>query len=295
MSEVQVGQVWQDKDKRRDTRIEIIAVPSQLQGDAEVTGLVVGTEETRTYQIDRLVKRWKLIEEKATEVFTEIHSGEPVEIEVEITTRPDGSGSVREVKRDAPPKFKTREQWLEAAVKELSKIFVKAGFEVPQVRVSVGWPGGRGKKAGVVGQCFASTSTADKVAQIFVTPTVSDSLSVLATMAHELVHAVDDCQDGHKKNFIRIAKAIGFVPAWTSSENRSDELTEKLQKIVDRLGTFPHAVIRPEERPVVQRTYMRKVVSRENPDFFVRMTVGKIEEFGLPTDPWGFEMELEDN
>lgn len=61
--EVKVGQVWQDKDKRRDTRIEIIAVPSQKQGDAEATGLVVGTEETRTYQIDRLVKRWKLIKE----------------------------------------------------------------------------------------------------------------------------------------------------------------------------------------------------------------------------------------
>lgn len=62
---VKVGQVWQVKDKRRNTRIEILAV-----GEAVDTaiGLVVGTEQERTYEISRLVKRWTLIKDVSDEV-----------------------------------------------------------------------------------------------------------------------------------------------------------------------------------------------------------------------------------
>lgn len=65
MNAVKVGQVWQDKDKRRNTRIEILAV-----GEAVDTaiGLVVGTEQERTYEISRLVKRWELVKDVSDEV-----------------------------------------------------------------------------------------------------------------------------------------------------------------------------------------------------------------------------------
>lgn len=270
---VKVGQVWQDKDKRRDTRIEILSVPTSKQGDAEITGLVVGTEETRSYKESRLVARWKLIEEKA-----------------EISEGP-------ELIEKSPPKHKTREQWLEAAVKEITKLFVKVGYEVPTVRVSVGWPGGRGKKANVIGQCFSTKSADDSVSQIFVSPAVSDPLAAVVVIAHEMIHAIDDCENGHKKKFIEIAKAIGFTPKWTvaTADTITDDFKAKLEKVVEKLGTYPHAAINPTKRPIIQRTYMRKVVSPEDPDFFVRMTIGKIEEYGFPRDPWGNEMELEDN
>lgn len=62
MTQVKVGQVWKDKDKRRNTVIEIIAAPTTY--GSYITGLVVGTEEERRYDPDRLVKRWELIEEK---------------------------------------------------------------------------------------------------------------------------------------------------------------------------------------------------------------------------------------
>ena len=39
--------------------------------------------------------------------------------------------------------------------------------------------------------------------------------------------------------------------------------------------------------------YLLKFVSPEEPDFFVRMTKGKYEEYGAPRDPWGNEMEQE--
>lgn len=59
---VQVGDVWKDKDKRRNTVIEILKVMHDEDGGA--TGLVVGTEEERSYSVDRLVKRWELVTRK---------------------------------------------------------------------------------------------------------------------------------------------------------------------------------------------------------------------------------------
>lgn len=277
-TEVKVGQVWQDKDKRRNTVIEIISVPSDLRGDAEVTGLVVGTEETRSYQIDRLVKRWRMTKDKE-QILSDLRELDD------------------ELEKAIKPKHKTREQWLQAAVKELTKLFAKAGHEVPEVRVSVGWPGGRGKKKNVIGQCFATKTTADKVAQIFVSPVIDSPLAVVIVMAHELIHAVDDCESAHKKNFVRIAKDIGFIPKWTvaTEDTISDELREKLEPIAERLGTYPHAAINPEDRPKVQKTYMLKVVCTEDPDYFVRMTQGKLEDYGPPICPCHNEsMELEE-
>lgn len=60
--EVKIGQVWRDKDKRRTTVIEIL---SHNVIENEVVGLVVGTEEERTYKVSRLIGRWDLIGEKA--------------------------------------------------------------------------------------------------------------------------------------------------------------------------------------------------------------------------------------
>ena len=204
-TEVKVGQVWRDKDKRRNTVIEIIDATAIM---GNVKGLIVGTEIEKEYKVERLLKRWQLVSEKAEK-------------------------SAEKVKES---KFKTREQWLEAAVKEISKsIFAPKNIEVPAVRVSVGWPGGRGKKQGVVGQCFASFSATDNVAQIFVSPAVDKTLNVLATLTHELVHAVDDCKSGHKKDFIKIAREIGFEAEWTSSENRTGALTKKLRAVAEKI------------------------------------------------------------
>lgn len=281
MSAVKVGQVWKSRDKRRNTVIEIIDIIEEGEVLAhQAIGLVVGTEKERPYLIEQLTKRWDLVHEKTGEAPVMIEVKDVAELAVELS------------------KFKTREQWLQAGVRELTKLFKKHGFEVPEVRVSVGWPGGRGKKSGVVGQCFPSIMADDEVAQIFVSPSVSDSLSVIATLAHEIVHAIDDCQSGHKNGFVKIAKAIGFLPKYTSSSNRKPSLDEELQKIVDKLGPFPHAAIREGERPAVQKTYMAKVVPSPechdcDPEYKLRMTQKWIEEAGLPMCPHGVEMAQE--
>lgn len=290
MSTVSIGQVWRDKDKRRDTTIEIINVielGEEFGGGTRVIGLVIGTEEERDYSLDRLVKRWTLVATKAD--VSEMIEKE-LKVEADIT--------VNEKSQPAPPKFKTREQWLMAAIEALTKkVFTPAKFEVPEVRVSVGWPGGRGKKNGVIGQCFPTGAADDKLAQIFVSPVVSDALGALIVVAHELVHAVDDCKSAHKSGFIKIAREIGFTPKWTvaTEDVITDEFRDKLEAIAEKLGTYPHAAIRPTERPKVQKTYMLKVVCVEDDEFFVRMTQTKLDDYGAPKCPChNKEMEVEE-
>ena len=261
--DISIGQVWRDKDKRRDTTIEIIRVVETPTGVHEVVGLVVGTEEERVYQIERLTSRWTLVTAKKAQPVT--------------------------------PKYKTREQWLVAAIDLITKkIFNPAKFEVPEVRVSVGWPGGRGKKQGVRGQCFSTDTTTDKVAQIFVSPAEADVQTVLAVVAHELIHAVDDCKSDHKSGFIKIAREIGFLPKWTSSDNRTDELSSKLLAVAEKLGPYPHAAIEIGERPTVQKTYMVLLESLDcdecDDGYKLRMTQKWLDEVGAPLCPHHVEM-----
>lgn len=278
-TEVKIGQVWRDKDKRRSTTIEIIALDTMAGEVVTVTGLVVGTEKERKYAVERLIARWELVATKAD--VSEILAEELREEGLDVNE-----------KAEPKPKHKTREQWLQAAVKELTKSIFR-DFDVPEVRVSVGWPGGRGKKTGVIGQCFATKTTDDKVAQIFISPVLANPYEVVETMAHEIIHAIDDCESGHKKNFVKIAKEIGFLAPWKSTP-ASDDLRDRLQAIADKLGVYPHAAIRPEDRPTVQKTYMLKVVCPEDDEFFVRMTQSKIDDFGFPFCPChNVEMELE--
>lgn len=186
-----------------------------------------------------------------------------------------------------------REAWLTTAARALAEWFSEIeDAEVPPFRVSVGWPGGRGPKSSVRGQCWPTCSAEDGVAQIFISPTQVDTETTLGILLHEMIHAVDDCASGHRGNFVRIAKALGFVSKYTSSTNRTDELTERLQGLAERLGDFPSAAIvtgRAADTPAKQGTRMLKVVCPE--DGYTLRTTQKWIDIGLPTCPCGVEME----
>lgn len=186
-----------------------------------------------------------------------------------------------------------REAWLTTAAVALAEWFSEIeDAEVPPFRVSVGWPGGRGPKSSVRGQCWPTCSAEDGVAQIFISPTQVDTETTLGILLHEMIHAVDDCASGHRGNFVRIAKALGFVSKYTSSTNRTDELTERLQGLAERLGDFPSAAIvsgRAADTPAKQGTRMLKVVCPE--DGYTLRTTQKWLDMGLPTCPCGAEME----
>lgn len=189
-----------------------------------------------------------------------------------------------------------REAWLILAAEAMGPWVneVLEEGEMPPLRVSVGWPGGRAKK-NVIGQCWPSTAAEDGIAQIFMSPVRGEdsTVDVLGTLLHEMIHAADDCNSGHRGKFARVAKALGFIPKLTSSDNRTEDLTERLAGLAERLGPFPHGAIitqsRAADQPKKQGTRMLKVECPE--DGYVVRTTQKWLDVGNPTCPCGAEME----
>jgi len=185
----------------------------------------------------------------------------------------------------------TREAWLLEAAALLRPLFAEAGAELPALRVSVGWPGGRGKKATTIGQCWSKAAASDEVAQLFISPVLEDAVQILATLVHELVHAVDDCQSGHRGAFAKLAKAVGLEGPMTAT-HAGEELKAALEEIVSSLGDFPHAAMLAggaSSGPKKQSTRMLKV---ECPaDGYIVRTTAKWLELGVPTCPCGEVME----
>ena len=140
-------------------------------------------------------------------------------------------------------KTENREGWLIGAVEAMTHWYEAAGHQVPPVRVSVGWPGGRGPKKTVRGQCWAPLAAEDGIPQIFISPTQADTVTTLAVLLHEMAHAIDSCESGHRGNFITVARAVGFKSKWTSSDYRTEELQAQLEELAEQLGDFPSAAI----------------------------------------------------
>lgn len=140
----------------------------------------------------------------------------------------------------------TREAWLQAAIAQATPTFEQHGYIVPDVRVSCGWPvrGGLGKKRRVLGECWTADASADKLsAQIFVSPAISgifEPFGVLATLVHELVHAVVGHKNLHNKIFGKCARAVGLEGKLTQT-NASDALIAQFAVWSVSLGEYPHS------------------------------------------------------
>lgn len=190
----------------------------------------------------------------------------------------------------APAFHLTREAWLTAAVKALTTDLAAVGASVPPVRVSVGFPGGRGRKNAVIGQCWAAEAATDGVAQVFISPTIVEPVQVLATLLHEMIHAVDGNHSGHRGAFAQIARAVGLQAPMTATVP-GDALSARLRTVSDGLGAFPHAALRTgvsgAHRP--QGTRMLKVQCPA--DGYTVRTTAKWLDVGLPTCPCGEQME----
>lgn len=188
--------------------------------------------------------------------------------------------------------YSTREAWLVAAVEALSPLFAEIGETVPAVKVSVGWPGGRGRKNSVIGQCWHKDAATDGVAQIFVSPVLDDAGRVLDVLAHEIVHAIDENASGHRGRFAKIAKGIGLTGKMTAT-TAGPALGATLDAIATDLGAYPHAALTDPsaaaDGPKKQGTRMIKL---EAPCCgYTARTTRKWIEVGLPSCPCGNKMQ----
>ena len=148
----------------------------------------------------------------------------------------------------------TREAWLLAAVALLRPLFAAKGFSVPPCQVSCGFAS-TGTRSGHVGQCWSTKSASNELNQIFIAPTLKSAYEVLDTLVHELVHAVDNCENKHGKEFKKIALKMGMKGPMRSAE-AGPELKVTLTSLLDTLGQYPHGHL---------KVGMRKAPRRDRP------------------------------
>ena len=159
----------------------------------------------------------------------------------------------------------TREEYLQKAKDELNdRVFKQAGYEIPEVKIACSWAlGTADKNKKTLGQCVPRSWSKANINEIMIMPTVDDSEKVIDTLAHELVHAVDDNKSGHGAGFRKICLAVGLNG---SSQMRyacaGDELKQTITEIVKDIGLYPHSELQIHKRKK-QSTRMIKVSCTE--------------------------------
>lgn len=180
-------------------------------------------------------------------------------------------------------KIKYREEWLYEGVKELTPLFSNLNKKIPDnLRVSCGFPSrnpfGSGRR--VIGECWNPLASADGSHEVFISPTIADSLEVLATLVHELVHATVGTEAKHTGMFKVVAVALGLEGKMTATV-AGPRLTPELQDIHKKLKDYPH-------------TPLNKIVKVKKESSIVKIECGcgyrfsiskkVVEEFGLPPE-----------
>ncbi|MDR3424335.1 MAG: SprT-like domain-containing protein [Anaerolineaceae bacterium] len=134
----------------------------------------------------------------------------------------------------------TREGWLRAATDELRPDFKNRGYDLPEkMRFTLGFTS-KGKRDRMAGECWPAEASDDRHYEIYIRPDIADPVSVLATLVHELVHALLPVTVKHGKEFRAIAQRMGLEGEMRHTQP-TPYLQKRLQEIAANLGTLPHA------------------------------------------------------
>lgn len=183
--------------------------------------------------------------------------------------------------------YKTREEWLNVAAQLVMKR--EAMTTERKYRVSCGLPSNR--PFGVrraIGQAWHENCTPDGVNEVFISPTISDPVQVVATLIHELGHIVAGLEAKHGPDFKKIVTAMGLEGRMTST-NLSDDALPWVEGIVAQLGDYPHGALSQLSRELdptktKQSTRLLKAACNEECGYTFRISKMQAER-GLPVCP----------
>lgn len=145
------------------------------------------------------------------------------------------------IKKTLPSKYDFAEQWLYEAAKLLGEKFVKLGHPVPKLRVLYGFSTNgysTEKSKKYRGECLSRAWTTNDENIIFITPKTSDEVDVLATLGHEIAHAIHDCKSLHGSSFKKLMTQYGYLYD-EGFEFPSLKLMFEFQSMAQELGKFP--------------------------------------------------------
>lgn len=133
-----------------------------------------------------------------------------------------------------------RHLWLAQAVTVLRPLVSSAGLVLPKRVLVQSGPTVMCEHGPALGQCQPSTARLDRLPLITINNCIGDSVIVLSTLLHELVHAADDCRSDHGEWFVAWARALGLdgpIP----STHAGPVLLPRLRAIASSLGVYPAA------------------------------------------------------
>jgi hypothetical protein len=178
----------------------------------------------------------------------------------------------------------TREQWLNRGIEQLKPLFIEAGYSIPDnYMISCGWPSREIKRA--IGQCFDPELTENGTCHLFVSPVLENPVRILDVIIHEVCHHVVGVKEKHGRKFIKLIRALGLDGKPTATF-AGPELKEKLVRIADKLGPYPHPAIKlpGADKPKAPSKRL-KLISPAVDDYNVWISPTFLEEYGPPICP----------
>ena len=136
----------------------------------------------------------------------------------------------------------TREDWLTAAIAELRPIFELHGKPLANnIRVSCGYPLNY-KRNKRLGDCHASTESADKSMEIFIAPVISDESEVFAALLTQLCRTTAGALNyGAAFESIATAVRLDVVRPNGAQIERAHDFAHWYCEMIESLGEYPHA------------------------------------------------------
>lgn len=178
----------------------------------------------------------------------------------------------------------TREEWLQKATSVCrEKLFKQHAYDVPPVKVSVGFPAGRPGKA--IGQHWCPTASDDELGSVFISPTLDDVNEVLGTLVHELAHAAVGNAAGHGPIFKKCALAVGLTGKMRSTVAGPKLIDEFFPVLIAEVGEYPHRKLNLSMRPTKKQTTRMIKCECSECGYIARTSMANIEDHGAPLCP----------
>jgi hypothetical protein len=163
-------------------------------------------------------------------------------------------------------------------------MFADAGYELPPVHVSVGFPSrcALARRKQRIGECWHPKCSTSGHSQIFITPLLADGVRVAGVLVHELIHAVLP-EAGHRGPFVKAMRALGLEGKPTAT-TESPALVERLNALVEQAGPYPHAALTAISKDKKQTTRLLRVQC-EDCGYTARVTRQWLDDEGAPLCP----------
>jgi hypothetical protein len=172
-----------------------------------------------------------------------------------------------------------RQTGLDQAVAALRDRFACVGYAVPEkIRYSIGWPKRRAS-CGAIGECWPASASSDAHREMFISPELTDGLTIIAVQAHELVHAICGAP-GHGPEFRRCALAVGLKGPMRATAP-GDDFIAWVETLFKRIGPYPAGYL---THSPMEGTRLLKC-SCETCGYLARVTRKWVDDAGPPICP----------